>query len=78
MAFRQKLLFVSNEGKCGYSEDLVQDRFLSAILERVRNNNIRHKLRRLLKNSILTGEEILENLLQQMSVSIQISLKKNK
>ena len=39
---------------------LIQDRFLHAIMVGLRNDNVRHKLRSLLKNSILT--DILENL----------------
>ena len=62
MALRQKVLFVSNEDRCGYSEDLVQDRFLHAMLVGLRNDNRRYELRSLPKNSIFPDNNILENL----------------
>ena len=62
MSLRQKILFISKEDNCGYSEALVQDRFLHTILVGLRNDNIRNELHPLLKNSILSDEDILENL----------------
>ena len=41
IALHQKILFVPNEGSYRYSEGLVQDRFLHAILLGLRNDNIR-------------------------------------
>ena len=61
MSFRQKILFISKEDKCRYSETIVQDRFLHTVLVELRNVNIRNELRPLLKNSILSDEDILEN-----------------
>ena len=66
MSLRQKILFISKEDNCRYSEGLVQDRFLHAVLIGLRNDN-RNKLRPLLKNSILSDENILENLMLAMS-----------
>ena len=63
MSLRQETLFISKEDYCGYSEALVQDRFLHAILVGLRNDNIRNELRPLLKKSILSDEDILENLM---------------
>ena len=37
MSLRQKILFISKEDFCGYSEALVQDRFLHAVLVGLRN-----------------------------------------
>ena len=51
MSLRQKILLISKQGNCGYSEALAQDRFLHAILVGLRNGNIRNKLRPLLKMS---------------------------
>ena len=62
MSLRKNVLFVSNEDKCGYSTSLIQDRFLHAILVGLRNDNIRHELSPLLKNTIISDEEILESL----------------
>ena len=42
MSYRQKILFVSNEDMCGYSEGLVQDGFLHPILVGLRNDNTIH------------------------------------
>ena len=63
MSLRQKILFISKEDNCGYSEALVQDHFLHAILVGLRNDNIRNELRPLIKNSIVSDEDILENLM---------------
>ena len=63
MSLRQKILFISKEDNCGYSEALVQDHFLHAILVGLRNDNIRNELRPLMKNSIVSDEDILENLM---------------
>ena len=62
MSLHKKVLFVSNEDKCGYSTILIQDRFLHAILVGLGNDNIRHKLRLLLKNTIVLDEDILGSL----------------
>ena len=67
MSLRQKILLTSKEDNCGYSEVLVQDCFLHAILIGLRNDNIRNELRPLLKNSLLSDEDILENLMLAMS-----------
>ena len=67
MSLPQKILYISKEDNCGYSEALVQHRFLYAILVGLRNDNIRNELRLLLKNSILSDEDILENLMLAMS-----------
>ena len=45
MSLRQETLFISKEDYCGYSEALVQDRFLHAIMVGLRNDNIRNELR---------------------------------
>ena len=69
MSLRQNMLFISKEDNCGYSEALVQDFyfilffFLYAILVELRNDNIRNELRSLLKNSLLSDEGILKNLM---------------
>ena len=63
----QKVLFICKEDNCGYSEILVQDRFLHTILVRLRNDNIRNELRPLLKNSLLAEEDILANLMLPIS-----------
>ena len=66
MSLRQKILFVSKEDSCGYSETLVQDRFLQyalCILVGLRNDNIRKALHPLPKNCILSDEDIIENLM---------------
>ena len=63
MSLRQKILFISKEDNYGYSEAFVEDRSLNAILFGLRNDNIRNKLRPLLKTSILADEDILENLM---------------
>ena len=62
MSLREKVLFVSNKGKCGYSTSLIQYMFLHAILVGLRNDNIRYELRPLLKNTIVSDEDILKNL----------------
>ena len=67
MSLPQKILYISKEDNCGYSEALVQHRFLYAILVGLRNDNIRNELHLLLKNSILSDEDILENLMLVMS-----------
>ena len=67
MSLHQKIIFISNEDNCSYSEALVQEQFLHAILVGLRNDNIRNKLRPFLKNSIVSDEDILENLLLAMS-----------
>ena len=63
MSLRQKILFIFKEDNCGYSETLVQDRFLHAIFVGLRNDNIRNELRPLIKNSIVYDEDILESLM---------------
>ena len=63
MSLRQKILFVSKKDNCGYSETLVQDRFLHTILVGLRNDNIRNELHPLPKNSILSDGDIVENLM---------------
>ena len=62
MSLRQKVLLMFNEDKCGYSTSLIQDRFLHAILVGLCNDNIRHELRPLFKNTIVFDEDILESL----------------
>ena len=80
MSLREKVLFVSNKDKCGYSTSLIQDMFLHAILVGLRNDNIRYELRPLLKNTIVSDEDILKNLdlLQQMNLNTLAGLKTNK
>ena len=56
MSLREKVLFVSNKGKCGYSTSLIQYMFLHAILVGLRNDNIRYELRPLLKST--TADEL--------------------
>ena len=63
MSLRQKVLFISKEDNCWYSEALIQNRFLHANLVGLRNADIRNELRPLLKNIILSDENILENLM---------------
>ena len=65
MLLRQKILFISKEDNCGYSEALVQDRFLHAILVGLGNDNIRKSP--ITQNSILSDEDILQNLMLAMS-----------
>ena len=67
MSLRQKVLFISKENNCGYSEAFAEDRFLHAILVGLRNDNIGNELCPLLKNSILSDEAILENLMPATS-----------
>ena len=63
MSLRQKILFISKEYNCGYSGALVHDHFLHTILVGLRNDNIRNELYPLLKNNILSDEDILKNLM---------------
>ena len=63
MSLRQKILFVSKEDNCGYSETLAQDRFFHTVLVGLRNDNIRNELHPLPKNCILSDEDIIENLM---------------
>ena len=44
MVLRQNILFVSNEGRYGYREGLVQDILSHSFLVGLRNVNIRHEL----------------------------------
>ena len=61
MSLQHKILFISKEDNCGCSEALVQNRFLHTMLVGLRNNNIRNELCPLLKNNILSDEDILKN-----------------
>ena len=56
ISLRQKVLFVSN------GDSLIQDRLLHDVLVGLRNDNIRHEIRPLLKSTIILDEDILENL----------------
>ena len=67
VSFRQKILFITKKENCGHNEVILQDCFLHAILFGLRNNNIKNELCPLLKNSILSDEDILENLMLAMS-----------
>ena len=51
MSLQHKILLISKQDNCGYSEALAQDRFLHAILVGLRNGNIRNELLPLLKIS---------------------------
>ena len=63
MSLRQKILFISKEDSCGYSEAFVQDCYLHAVLVGLRNNNNWNEFCPLLKNSMLSDEDTLENLM---------------
>ena len=63
MSLRQKILFVSKEDSCGYSETFVQNCYLHAVLVGLRNDNNWNEFCPLLKNSMLSDEDILENLM---------------
>ena len=67
ISLRQKMLLISKEDNCGYSEALVQSYSLHATLVGLRNDDIRNELLPLLKNSILSDEDILKNLMLAMS-----------
>jgi len=59
MTLKQKILFVSQEDPCGYSPELVQERFMHAMLTGLRSGNIRTELRPLLRNRKTTDDENL-------------------
>ena len=59
MSLRQKILFVSREETCSYSFDLIQNRFVHAVLVGLRNENIRNELRPILKSYDTLSDEIL-------------------
>ena len=68
MSLRQKNLFVSREETCSYSFDLIQNRFVHAVLVGLRNENIRNELCPILKShDILSDEILLEHLGLAMS-----------
>ena len=68
MFLRQKILFVSREETCSYSFDLIQNRFVHAVLVGLRNENIRNELRPILKShDTLSDEILLEHLSLAMS-----------
>ena len=62
MNLRQKLIYVSKEDPYLFDEHLVQSKFLQAIFTGLRNENLRHELRPLLKNPKTSDEELLESL----------------
>lgn len=62
MNLRQKLIYVSKEDPYLFDERLVQSKFLQAIFTGLRNENLRHELRPLLKNPKTSDEELLESL----------------
>lgn len=67
MALRQKILFVNKEETCNYSIDLIQNRFVHAVLVGLRNENIRNELRPILKSQETLSDEIL---LEHLSVAM--------
>ena len=62
MSLRQKVLLASNGDRCGYSTNLIQDRFLYAVLVGLHNDNIRHELHPLFKNTKVSDEIVLDSL----------------
>ena len=64
---RHKILFISKDDNWGQSKVLLQDPFLHAIMVVLRNHNTRNELHPLLKNSILSDDHILKNLMLAMS-----------
>ncbi len=62
MTLKQKILFVSQEESCEYSESLVQDRFLHTVLTGLKNSSVRSEMRPLLKDKGISDEELLEGL----------------
>ena len=68
MSLCQKILFVSRQETCSYSFDLIQNRFVHAVLVGLRNENIRNELRPILKShDTLSDEILLEHLSLAMS-----------
>ena len=67
MSLKQKILFVSEEEKCGYTYELVQERFLHSMLTGLRSNGIRAELRPILRDQRTTDDEILESLSQAVA-----------
>ena len=68
MSLHQKVLFFSCEETCSYSFDLIQNRFVHAVLVGLRNENIRNELRSILKShDTLSDEILLEHLSLTMS-----------
>lgn len=62
MALKQKILFVSQSDACGYSPNLVQQRFLHTMLTGLKSDNVRSEMRPLLKNPTTTDDDLLDTL----------------
>ena len=75
MSIRQKILFVSREDSGLYSHELLQERFMHTILIGLRSDNVRNELRPILKNSIISDEDLLDNLSAAVSDQSEISEK---
>ena len=78
MSLKQKILFVSQENPCGYSPELVQERFMHAMLTGLKSDNIRTELRPILKNRKTTDDELIENLTKAVADEIEHQHKFNK
>ena len=76
MSLRQKILFVSREETCSYSFDLIQNRFVHAVLVGLRNENIQNELCPILKShDTLSDEILLEHL--SLAMSDEMNIQKN-
>ena len=62
MTLKQKILFVSQEESSGYSQELIQERFLHTMLTGLKNDSVRTELRPLLKDRTTSDDELLESL----------------
>ena len=62
MSLRQKVLFVSKEDSYQYDHRLVQKPFVHALLTGLKNDNLRSELRAVLKDEVISDEDILEKL----------------
>ena len=78
MPLHQKMLLVTKEESCSYSEQLTQNRFNHAVLIGLRNENIRNESCPISKLNSLSDEKLLENLSLDMSDDHEHSDKFNK
>ena len=62
MNLRQRIFFVTKEDPHLYSENLTKERLLHAVFVGLKNENIRHELRPLLKDLNVCDEDLLEML----------------
>ena len=62
MSLRDDVLLLSEEEEGDYSEDLVKSSFQHSFYSGLRNKDIRHELRTLLKNRRTTDEELVQEI----------------